>query len=62
MSFRTSATVCPRCGCTYSEPPAMSRHSDEHICSNCGMDEAVRDYFHLTPIPRSSWAYPKRGE
>lgn len=37
--------VCPKCGCTYSEPPAMSRVDNKtEICPDCGMREAIEDY------------------
>lgn len=34
--------VCPRCGMTYREPPALSREDNEtHICPDCGTREAL---------------------
>ncbi len=34
--------VCPRCGQTYSEPPALSRVDNETlICPDCGTREAL---------------------
>lgn len=37
--------VCPKCGCTYTEPPAMSRVDNKtEICPDCGMREAIEDY------------------
>jgi len=39
---------CPRCGHMRMRPElaanAVSRHFDVHICSECGTDEAMRDY------------------
>ena len=33
---------CPKCKCTYTEPPAISRADNKtEICSNCGMIEAL---------------------
>lgn len=41
------ARICPRCGRTYTEPPALSRADNEtDICPECGMMEA------LAAIPR----------
>ena len=38
--FRFS--VCPRCGRTYGEPPALSRVDGQtHICPDCGTREAL---------------------
>jgi len=47
--------VCPRCGLRYTEPPALSRYADAEICSNCGMDEAMRAYFGLPPKSFADW-------
>lgn len=34
--------ICPRCGRTYTEPPALSRVDNEtDICPECGMMEAL---------------------
>ena len=34
--------VCPRCGRTYYEPPALSRADNETlICPDCGTREAL---------------------
>lgn len=34
--------VCPRCGKTYHEPPALSRLDNETlICPDCGTREAL---------------------
>lgn len=35
-------SVCPRCGRTYCEPPALSRADNETlICPDCGTREAL---------------------
>lgn len=35
-------TVCPRCGRSYREPPALSRVDNETlICPDCGTREAL---------------------
>lgn len=34
--------TCPRCGQTFSKPPALSRADNETlICPNCGIREAL---------------------
>ena len=34
--------ICPRCGMTYTEPPALSRSDNETlICPDCGTREAL---------------------
>ena len=34
--------VCPLCGKTYAEPPALSREDNETlICPDCGVREAL---------------------
>lgn len=34
--------ICPRCGCSYHEPPALSRlDSNTWICPDCGTREAL---------------------
>ena len=46
MSERTPR-ICPSCGQTYTEPPALSRKDNKtDICPTCGMMEA------LAAIPR----------
>lgn len=35
-------SVCPRCGHTYREPPALSREDNKTlICPDCGTREAL---------------------
>jgi len=37
--------ICPRCGITSSEYPALSRRDNKtNICSSCGQIEAFEDY------------------
>ena len=39
---KTSAYICPRCGQTSYEPPALSREDNQTlICPNCGTREAL---------------------
>ena len=33
--------TCPKCGCTYTERPAISRIDDTQICHDCGTREAL---------------------
>ena len=34
--------TCPKCGCTYTERPALSRHDNATlICPDCGTREAL---------------------
>lgn len=34
--------ICPRCGCAYSEPAALSRVDNQTlICPDCGTREAL---------------------
>lgn len=36
--------VCPICGATYAEPPALSRTDNETlICPDCGTRQALAD-------------------
>ena len=33
--------ICPKCGCTYTERPAISRVDTIQICPDCGTREAL---------------------
>lgn len=37
--------VCPKCGRSYTEYPAISRRDNAKICPECGQKEALEDYF-----------------
>lgn len=38
--------ICPICGKTYSEYPALSRRDNKtYICPDCGLVEALEDFF-----------------
>lgn len=42
----TTPKKCPRCGKTYTDFPALSRRDNKtYICPDCGVDEAMEDYF-----------------
>ena len=43
MKDRVNETrTCPRCGCTYTERPALSRSDNSTlICPDCGTREAL---------------------
>lgn len=43
-------TMCPRCNGILNEYPALSRHADVYICSDCGTEEAMEDYFSGNPL------------
>jgi ribosomal protein S27AE len=54
--------VCPRCGNSVPNssakgkyPGALSRHSNHEICSYCGMDEAIRQFLDMKPLPQNEW-------
>ena len=42
----TTPKKCPKCGKTYTDFPALSRRDNKtYICPDCGVDEAMEDYF-----------------
>ena len=53
---------CPRCGVHVMMEPreinALSRFRNEYVCSNCGVDEAIRQYMRIGDIP---WAIDEEG-
>lgn len=61
----SSSIICPRCGgnkkmYTKAERNALSRHANVYICSQCGMDEAVRDMIGTEPLNFEEWAIVKQ--
>jgi len=41
----TNKQICPRCKSELEGVPALSRKDNQtHICSNCGVSEAVEDF------------------
>lgn len=71
MNSPMSSELCPRCqirryttynarGVSNEEVvrhpyPALSRVADIYICSDCGRDEAMRDFQALPPVPPDEW-------
>ncbi len=60
--------ICPRCGAMVPNgamvgkyPGALSRISDYEICSDCGTDEALKDYYGLAPLALSDWWFMNEG-
>lgn len=57
---------CPRCGHLTMRSSLLlnplSRHVEAHICPDCGIDEAIRD-FAGTTLPLNKWALacPEEG-
>ena len=46
MAKEHKVRVCPVCGKTYTEYPALSRRDNKtEICPQCGINEAMEDYF-----------------
>lgn len=42
MKLRHKVRICPECGKTYYEEPALSRKDNRtNICPDCGMKEAL---------------------
>lgn len=55
--------ACLRCGKPLHSRlviNALSRYAQVHICSDCGMDEALRDVYGF-PLPLSEWSAVKHG-
>ena len=49
---------CPRCGSPMDpniQHNALSRHAQVWICSQCGLNEALRDMCH-NPLPLNEWS------
>lgn len=48
--------TCKRCNHRYEGWPAISRVDNKtQICSDCGLDEAMDDYFNKDLTPKSEW-------
>lgn len=46
MAVERKERVCPVCGKTYTDYPAISRRDNKtEICPQCGTDEAFADFF-----------------
>lgn len=49
--MRENFKKCPKCKLMYSEPPAISRRDNKtEICSQCGIKEAIEDWYINNPI------------
>lgn len=49
------AGKCPRCGKTYNDYPSLSRRANVDICSDCGLDEAMRDFLGMPAMKFDDW-------
>lgn len=60
----TQVKTCPRCGerdLPLGHPGAISRVDNRtEVCSPCGVDEALADYFGRTLAPVSAWPVARR--
>ncbi len=55
---KVGALICPRCGRWMEQPithNSLSRIANVYICSDCGVDEALRDFGRI-PLPVEEWA------
>jgi len=49
MAVKRKERVCPVCGKTYIDYPAISRKDNKtEICPQCGIAEALEDFFNNT--------------
>lgn len=49
MAVEHKERVCPVCGKTYTDYPATSRRDNKtEICLQCGIAEALEDFFNNT--------------
>ena len=49
MAVERKERVCPVCGKTYTDYPAISRRDNKtEICPQCGIAEALEDFFNNT--------------
>jgi ribosomal protein S27AE len=46
---------CPRCGQEYAEPPVLSRAGLGDICPDCGLGEALQDWWRFLARTKQSW-------
>lgn len=46
--MKNEKRVCPRCSCTYTDFPALSRKDNKtEICPDCGLAEALADMMRI---------------
>ena len=51
MTDAEKTRICPICGREYTDYPALSRRDNAtEICPDCGVDEALDDFFNNSNI------------
>ena len=51
MTDTEKTRICPICGREYTDYPALSRRDNAtEICPDCGVDEALEDFFNNSNI------------
>lgn len=51
MTDAEKTRICPICGRKYTDYPALSRRDNTtEICPDCGVDEALDDFFNNSNI------------
>lgn len=58
---RHDTWTCPRCNHPTGDFPALSRKDNASaVCSQCGTDEAMRQWSGLDPWPAEPWPFLDR--
>lgn len=52
--------ICPRCGDEYGSFPAKSRANGVDVCSACGTDEALGQYYDRFLADPSTWPVERK--
>ena len=53
MTDTEKTHICPICGREYTDYPALSRRDNTtEICPDCGVDEALGDFFNNSNITK----------
>lgn len=59
---KAGGLICPRCGRMSMDKVllhnALSRVADVYVCTDCGMNEALRDFGRI-PLPIEEWVIPQ---
>ena len=51
MTETKKTRICPICGREYTDYPALSRRDNAtEICPNCGVSEALEDFFNNSNV------------